>query len=77
MAPAITTRPAAAGDLDRVAAIYNQVIAERVATFETTPRTVDGIAAWATDGRPLIVAEQNGRVVGWARAGRRCSPRPA
>lgn len=76
MAPAITTRAAAARDLERVAAIYNQGIAERVATFETTPRTVEDIAAWATDGRPFIVAEHDDLIVGWARAGR-YSPRPA
>jgi L-amino acid N-acyltransferase YncA len=56
-------------DLPAVAAIYNAGIAERVATFETRPRTPDELAAWLADGRPFLVAERDGEVVGWARAG--------
>lgn len=65
----LTIRPAQAGDLQSVAEIYNAGIAERVATFETAPRTVDDIKSWVEDGQPFIVAVDHGRVVGWARAG--------
>ena len=37
----LTIRPAQAADLARVVEIYNAGIAERVATFETSPRTLD------------------------------------
>lgn len=62
-------RPAGEGDLEEVTAIYNAGIRERVATFETRLRTREDLAGWLQDGRPFIVAERDGRVVGWARAG--------
>lgn len=68
----ITTRLATASDADAIAAIYNEGIAERIATFETEPRTAKEIAALLADrgdGYPTIVAERNGHVVGWAGAG--------
>ena len=57
------------GDLPAVVAIYNAGIAERVATFETSPRTEADLVGWPSDGQPFIVAEHAGRVVGFARAG--------
>ena len=63
------TRPATTEDLQDVAAAYNAGIGERIATLETRLRTPADIAGWVTDGRPFIVAERNGRVLGWARAG--------
>lgn len=64
----VTIRPAAAADAQAIAAIYNQGIAERAATFETIPRTPDDILARLADGRrrPMLVAEDAGTVVGWA-----------
>lgn len=61
-------RPAADTDADAIADIYNQGIADRGATFETEPRTVDDIRARLADaGRfPLLVAEDGGAVIGWA-----------
>jgi L-amino acid N-acyltransferase YncA len=64
-----TLRAALVDDLPAVAEAYNAGIAERVATFETQPRTVADVAAWLEDGHPFIVAERDGRVLGWARAG--------
>ena len=64
----VTIRPAQTEDLAAVADIYNAGIAERVATFETTPRSVKDISSWATDGQPFLVAVENGEVIGWARA---------
>jgi L-amino acid N-acyltransferase YncA len=43
----LTIRPAQTADLARVAEIYNAGIAERVATFETTPRTIDDVRSWS------------------------------
>jgi L-amino acid N-acyltransferase YncA len=64
----VTIRPAQTGDLARVAEIYNAGIAERVATFETAPRTVEDISSWVGDGQPFIVAIDGYEVIGWARA---------
>jgi phosphinothricin acetyltransferase len=53
-------------DAEAVAAIYAQGIAERVATFETTPPGVEEVAGWI--GGPLmLVADADGAVAGWAR----------
>jgi L-amino acid N-acyltransferase YncA len=65
----LTIRPAQAADLARVVEIYNAGIAERVATFETSPRTTEDIGSWVNDGQPFIVATDYDDVVGWARAG--------
>jgi phosphinothricin acetyltransferase len=62
-------RPASIEDAAAIAAIYNQGIAERAATFETAPRTVDDIVHRLADTTryPLLVAtEHDGTVVGWA-----------
>mgnify|MGYP000857567144 CR=1 FL=1 len=42
-------RPASPADAARIAGIYNEGIADRVATFETRPRTPDDIRAWFED----------------------------
>jgi phosphinothricin acetyltransferase len=65
----LTIRAAQSCDLAGVVEIYNAGIAERVATFETGPRTVRDISSWVEDGQPLIVASDNAQVMGWARAG--------
>jgi L-amino acid N-acyltransferase YncA len=64
-----TIRPAQAADLPAVVEAYNAGIQERIATLETRLRTLDDVASWVTDGRPFVVAEVDGRVLGWARAG--------
>ena len=63
------TRFATADDLEDVVAAYNAGISERIATLETRLRTPADITGWLTDDRPFIVAERDGRVLGWARAG--------
>jgi phosphinothricin acetyltransferase len=60
------TRPATPADAPRIAAIYNQGIADRVATFETRPRTAEDILAWFDGVHPLIVVEDGGEVLAWA-----------
>ncbi len=58
-------------DAAAIAAIHNQGIEERSATFETEPRSVEQAAArMAQAGQPVIVAERDGRVVGWASVSR-------
>jgi phosphinothricin acetyltransferase len=69
---AATTRLATEADAPAIAAIYNEGIADRIATFETEPRTADAIAAQlAEKGEryPTVVAEREGRVIAWATAG--------
>ena len=61
-------RPVAPGDAAAVAAIYNEGIAERQATFETRPREPDEILAWIGEGLPFLVAEdRDGALLGFAR----------
>src|SRR3954454_1767163 len=61
-----TTRAATPADAPAIAAIYNQGIADRVATFETEPRSPEDIAAWFTPGRLIMVAEGTQGVVAFA-----------
>lgn len=65
------TRLATLEDAEAIARIYNEGIAERVATFETAPRTRDDIARTIREREarwPTVVVEHDGRVVGWAGA---------
>jgi len=68
----LSTRLATPADAAVIAAIYNEGIAERIATFETEPRTAEQIATQLRDKGdrfPTIVAEHGGRIVAWAGAG--------
>jgi len=68
----VITRLAVATDAEAIARIYNQGIAERIATFETEPRTSAQIAAQLADKGdrfPTVVVERDGQVVAWAGAG--------
>ena len=61
-------RPAVLADAPALAAIYNEGVAEREATFETRPRTAGEVAAWIAEGRPFLVAEDgDGTLAGFAR----------
>jgi L-amino acid N-acyltransferase YncA len=62
----VKTRPAAAADAAAIARIYNEGIADRVATFETEPRSTEHILGWLAADLPLVVAEDDGQVVAWA-----------
>jgi L-amino acid N-acyltransferase YncA len=64
----VNIRPADTGDASAIAAVYNQGIAERTATFETDPRSVADVEARLRDQLryPTVVAEEDGAVVGWA-----------
>jgi L-amino acid N-acyltransferase YncA len=63
----LSIRPAAARDAAAITAIYNEGIADRVATFETRPRRSEEIEGWMSGGLPFLVAIRDGAVVGFAR----------
>lgn len=61
-------RDARAADAEALCLIHNQGIEDRIATLETELRTPDERRQWlASRGprHPVIVAEAEGRVVGW------------
>ena len=65
-------RAATPADAAAIARIYNQGIEERVATFETEPRTTEQLAATIRDKGdryPTVVVERAGQIVAWATAG--------
>ena len=53
-------RPAVPDDAHAIAAIYNEGIADRTATFETRPRSADDIRAWFDGLHPIVVVEDDG-----------------
>jgi phosphinothricin acetyltransferase len=61
-------RAATLADASAIAAIYNEGIAERQATFETRPRKAAEVAEWFEEALPFLVAEdEHGAVVGFTR----------
>ena len=68
----IRTRLATPADAAAITEIYNEGIADRVATFETEPRTPAQIAQQLADKGdrfPTVVVERDGQVVAYAGAG--------
>jgi L-amino acid N-acyltransferase YncA len=67
-AATITIRSAESQDAGAIAALYNQGITERQATFETRLRNASEILSWFEPGLPFLVAtDDDRRVVGFAR----------
>lgn len=67
-ATSIVVRPARSDDAPVICDIYNQGIEDRIATLETRLRTSEEQRAWlaSRDPRhPVLVAERDGRIVGW------------
>jgi L-amino acid N-acyltransferase YncA len=62
-------RPARAADAAAIARIYNAGIAGRQATFETRPRTAQDVLQWLEDRGPVLVADHEGTIAGFARVG--------
>jgi L-amino acid N-acyltransferase YncA len=56
-------RAAKPEDAPAMARIYNEGIADRVATFETHPRSVDDVRAWFDGVHPSVVVELEGEVI--------------
>jgi L-amino acid N-acyltransferase YncA len=68
----LTVRLATVDDAEAIARIHNEGIEDRVATFETEPRTSAQVAAGLRDKGdryPTVVVERDGQVVAWAGAG--------
>jgi phosphinothricin acetyltransferase len=64
----LVIRDAVGSDAAAIASIYNQGIADRIATLETEERTPEERTRWlAARGprHPVLVAERDGMVVGW------------
>ena len=59
-------RSATPADAAKIARIYNQGIEERVATFETRPRSVAEVERWFDGLHPVVVVEDEGGVFAFA-----------
>ena len=68
--PPLTVRDAGLDDIGAIFDIYNHEVLHGTATFDTEPRVVGRDDAWLTERdrrrHPVIVAEAEHRVVGWA-----------
>ncbi|THD61147.1 arsinothricin resistance N-acetyltransferase ArsN1 family A [Phenylobacterium sp.] len=63
----LKARPAKRADAPAITEIYNQGIEDRIATFETEPRSPADIAAWFEDALAFVsVVDPAGHVVGYA-----------
>ncbi|HKX19037.1 MAG TPA: arsinothricin resistance N-acetyltransferase ArsN1 family A [bacterium] len=56
-------RSASPADAEAIARIYNEGIEDRIATFETRPRSADDVRGWFDGRHPIVVAEDGGRVL--------------
>jgi L-amino acid N-acyltransferase YncA len=62
-------RQASFQDLPDITEIYNEAIATTVATFDTEPKSLENRKQWLLahdEHQPVLVAEMDNRVVGWA-----------
>jgi L-amino acid N-acyltransferase YncA len=62
----VTVRPAEPRDAKAIAAIYNEGIEERQATFQTRAQGAEDFLERISSERPFLIAEAHGEVVGWA-----------
>jgi L-amino acid N-acyltransferase YncA len=65
------TRLANLDDAEAIARIHNEGIADRLATFETEPRSAADVARGLRERAPrwpTVVVERDGRVIAWASA---------
>ena len=67
----IVIRPATRADLPRLTEIYNYYVLKTPVTFDVEPYTVEKRVAWfeqfgATGRYRLVIAEENGAVLGYA-----------
>ena len=59
------SRPATTNDAADIARIYNQAIEDRTSTFETRLRTGADILAWLDGIHPVLVIEDEGKVIAY------------
>jgi phosphinothricin acetyltransferase len=64
--PALRARPALPADAAHIARIYNQGLEDRVATFETRPRSTEEVLTWFDGVHPVVVVEEAGAVIAFA-----------
>ncbi len=65
----ITIRKATIQDLRAITEIYNEAVLHTTATFDTATKTVEEQRVWYdkhSDKYPIIVAEEDKNVIGWA-----------
>jgi L-amino acid N-acyltransferase YncA len=62
----VRVRLATPADAAEIAQIYREGIEDRVATFETRPRSAEDVRGWFDGAHPIVVVEDAGRVVGFA-----------
>jgi L-amino acid N-acyltransferase YncA len=63
----VTVRPAEPQDAAAIVAIYNEGIEDRIATFQTRLHAPEDFTDRIGNQRyPLLVAESDGEIVGWA-----------
>lgn len=65
----LTVRQATPQDLGAITDIYNEAILKTVATFDTNPKTLEEQKSWYENHGnkyPILVAEQDDIIVGWA-----------
>src|SRR5438552_6205135 len=53
-------------DAPTIARIYNEGIEDRIATFETAPRSAEQITTWFDGTHPIVVVETDGEVIAFA-----------
>ena len=69
MKSSCTLRPAAEADLAAINDIYNHYVRHSTCTYQEEPEPLDRRRQWFgqhDEHHPVIVAEADGRVVGWA-----------
>jgi L-amino acid N-acyltransferase YncA len=59
----VTSRIATLEDAEAIARIYNEGIVDRIATFETRPRSADDVRAWFDGIHPIVVVEDGQQVI--------------
>jgi L-amino acid N-acyltransferase YncA len=62
----LTARAAQISDAAAITTIYNEGIADRIATFETEPRSAGQVTAWFDGRHPIVVVEKDGVVLAFA-----------
>ena len=66
MPATFSSRRATPEDAGSIARIYNEGIADRVATFETRLRSAEDVRAWFDGVHPIVVVESDGEIVAFA-----------
>jgi phosphinothricin acetyltransferase len=65
----LSIRPASEKDIHRITEIYNEAIQNTTATFDTDIKTIEDRLEWFRghdEKHPVLVAEFEGRVIGFA-----------